>query len=120
MWNKIKNVFERHTLFNKVSALKRFYTANMSTDKYVLQFCLLSSTLKSMKVTSSESEMAMALLNGLPRSTMLLTQETFDYTRDMHGIVVILKLKRMAGTIHQICSFCKETMTSIGNYYLSK
>ena len=38
MWNKIKNVFERHTLLNELSARKRFYTATMSTDESVLQF----------------------------------------------------------------------------------
>ena len=38
MWNAIKNVFERHTLLNKLSARKRFYTATMSSDESVLQF----------------------------------------------------------------------------------
>ena len=70
MWNAITNVFERHTLLNKLSARKRFYTATMSPDESVLQFSnrirQLSSTLKSMNVIISESEMAMALLNGLP------------------------------------------------------
>ena len=69
-WNAIKNVFERHTLLNKLSAHKRFFTATMSTDESVLQFSnrirQLSSTLKSMDVIISESEMAIALLNGLP------------------------------------------------------
>ena len=70
MWISIKNVFERHTLLNKLSARKKFYTATMSSDESVLQFSnrirQLSSTLKSMNVAISESEMAMALLNGLP------------------------------------------------------
>ena len=70
MWTSIKNVFERHTLLNKLAARKKFYTASMSPDESVLQFYnrirQLSATLKSMNVETSESEMAMALLNGLP------------------------------------------------------
>ena len=65
----IGNVFERHTLLNKFSAWKKFYTATMNTDESVLQFAnrirQLAATLKSMNVIISESEMAMALLNGL-------------------------------------------------------
>ncbi len=70
MWTAIKNVFERHTLLNKLSARKKFYTATMKSEESVLQFSnrirQLSATLKSMNVVISESEMAMALLNGLP------------------------------------------------------
>ena len=70
MWISIKNVFERHTLLNKLSARKKFYTPIMPSDESVLQFSnrirLLSATLKSIIVMISESEMAMALLNGLP------------------------------------------------------
>ena len=70
MWVAIKNVFERHTLLNKLSARKKFYTATMGTEESVLQFAnrirQLAATLKSMNVIISESEMAMALLNGLP------------------------------------------------------
>ena len=66
----IRNDFERHTLLNKLSARKKFYTATMNTDESVLQFAnrirQLAATLKSMNVVISESEMAMALLNGLP------------------------------------------------------
>lgn len=70
MWLAIKNVFERHTLLNKLSARKKFYTATMLKNESVLQFSnrirQLAATLKSMNVSISESEMAMALLNGLP------------------------------------------------------
>lgn len=70
MWIAIRNVFERHTLLNKLSARKKFYTATKHSDESVLQFSnrvrQLASTLKSMNVDISESEMAMALLNGLP------------------------------------------------------
>ena len=70
MWVAIRNVFERHTLLIKLSARKKFYTAAMNIDESVLQFAnrirQLASTLKSMNVVISESEMAMALLNGLP------------------------------------------------------
>ncbi len=70
MWTAIKNVFERHTLLNKLSARKKFYTATMKSEESVLQFSnrirQLGATLKSMNVVISESEMAMSLLNGLP------------------------------------------------------
>ena len=70
MWNCIKNVFERHTLLNKLSARRKFYTATMADNEPILKFSnrirQLASTLKNMSVPISESEMAMALLNGLP------------------------------------------------------
>ncbi len=70
MWLAIKNIFERHTLLNKLSARKKFYTATKSENESILQFSnrirYLASTLKSMNVSISGSEMAMALLNGLP------------------------------------------------------
>ena len=69
MWISIKNVFERHSLLNKLSARKKFYTASMFSGESVLQFSnrirQLSATFKSMNVAISESEIAMALLNGL-------------------------------------------------------
>lgn len=70
MWIAIKNVFERHTLLNKLSARRKFYTANMTENETIIKFSnrirQLASTLKNMNVDVSESEMAMALLNGLP------------------------------------------------------
>ena len=70
MWIAIQNVFERHTLLNKLSARRKFYTASMKETETVLQFSnrisLLSLRLKAMEVKIDESEMAMALLNGLP------------------------------------------------------
>ncbi len=70
MWQAIKNVFERHTLLNKLAARRKFYTATKNESESVLQFAnrirQLSATLATMNVTISESEKAMALLNGLP------------------------------------------------------
>ena len=70
MWTVIKNVFERHTLLNKLSSRKKFYTATKLENESVLQFSnrirQLAATLKSMSVSISKSEIAMALLNGLP------------------------------------------------------
>lgn len=70
MWNSIKNVFERHTLLNKLSARRKFYTAALSENEPILKFSnrirQLASTLKNMNVAITESEMAMAFLNGLP------------------------------------------------------
>ncbi len=70
MWLTIKNIFERHTLLNKLSARRRFYTAEMHETESVLKFSnrirQMAATLKSMGCLISNSEMAMALLNGLP------------------------------------------------------
>ncbi len=70
MWQAIKNVFERHTLLNKFAARHKFYNATKEESESDLQFAnrirQLSATLATMSVTVSESEKAMALLNGLP------------------------------------------------------
>ncbi len=71
MWTAIRNVFERHTLLNKLSARRKFYTAAMEGNESVLKFAnrirQLAASLKSMNVDIPQSEMAMALLNGLPQ-----------------------------------------------------
>lgn len=70
MWSSIKDVFERHTLLNKLAARRQFYTAVKSESETILQFSnrirQLADTLKSMSVLIDDSELAMALLNGLP------------------------------------------------------
>ncbi len=70
MWEAIKNVFERQTLLNKLAARRKFYTASKEESESVLQFAnrirQLFATLATMNVIISESEKAMALLNGLP------------------------------------------------------
>eukprot|EP00171_Calliarthron_tuberculosum_P023309 IDg23309t1 len=70
MWQMICDIYERHTLLNKLSARRKFYTATMKDGERVLEFSArirqLASTLKSMGVTVDNNEMAMALLNGLP------------------------------------------------------
>lgn len=70
MWITIKNIFERHTLLNKLGARRKFYTAIKSEEETILQFANriihLASNLKSMGVTVEDSEMGMALINRLP------------------------------------------------------
>lgn len=70
MWKTIMDIFERHTLLNKLNARRKFYTATMSEDESVLSFITrikhLASTLKGMNVSIDDAEMAMAVLNGLP------------------------------------------------------
>ena len=70
MWEVILDIYEKHTLLNKLAARRRFYTATMNDGEKVLGFASrirqLAATLKSMGVTIDDSEMAMALLNGLP------------------------------------------------------
>lgn len=70
MWTAIQDIFEKHTLVNKLSARRKFYTAEKQESESMLQFSnrirQLASTLKSMQVYIPECEMAMTLLNGLP------------------------------------------------------
>ena len=70
MWTAIRNLFERHTLLNKLAARRRFYTATMENGEKVLTFInrvqQLASTLKSMGIDVDDKEVAMAVLNGLP------------------------------------------------------
>ena len=70
MWSLICDIYEKHTLLNKLSARRRFYTATMLETESILQYSgrirQLASTLKSMSVTIGDAEMAMAFLNGLP------------------------------------------------------
>jgi len=70
MWLTIKNIFERHTLLNKLAARRKFYTATKSEQESVLEFSNrirhMAATLKSMDVIIEDSEMAMTLLCGLP------------------------------------------------------
>lgn len=64
----VKNVFERHTLLNKLSARKKFYTATMSSNASAFRLSnrirQLSATRKSINVMISESKMDMGLLSG--------------------------------------------------------
>jgi hypothetical protein len=70
MWTSILNVFERHTLLNKLSARRNFYTATMQDGEKILQYAnrirQIAATLKNMGVEIDDNEMAMALLNSLP------------------------------------------------------
>ncbi len=70
MWEAITNVFERHTLLNKLSARRKFYTVTMEKGEKMLTYLnrvkQLAATLKSMKVDIDDKEIAMAALNGLP------------------------------------------------------
>lgn len=70
MWQEICNVHQRHTLLNKLSARREFYTATMRRDESMLTYINRvrekASTLQSMDVEIDDKELAMAVLNGLP------------------------------------------------------
>lgn len=70
MWALICDIFEKHTLLNKLATRRRFYTAKMHDNGKVLPFAArirqLAATLKTMSVAIEDSEMAMALLHGPP------------------------------------------------------
>ncbi|CDF39891.1 unnamed protein product [Chondrus crispus] len=69
-WEAILNVFERHTLLNKLAARRDFHTVSMLPSEKVLVFInrvkQLAARLQSMSVEIDDKEIAMAVLNGLP------------------------------------------------------
>lgn len=70
MWSLISDIYEKHTLLNKLAARRNFYTAKMHDGENCRSFSArirqLASTLKTMSVDISDEEMGMALLCGLP------------------------------------------------------
>lgn len=70
MWTEVCNVHQRHTLLNKLTARRDFYTATMRSGEKILPYInrvrQMACTLESMGVAIDEKEMAMAVLNGLP------------------------------------------------------
>eukprot|EP00171_Calliarthron_tuberculosum_P021771 IDg21771t1 len=70
MWNLLCDIYEKHTLLNKLAARRRFYTAKMAESEKIMAFAArvrqLASTLKSMSVPIDDNELAMSFLNGLP------------------------------------------------------
>ena len=74
MWRAIVDVFERHTLLNKLSARRRFYTVTMEHGEKMLTYLnrvkQLAATLQSVGVEIDDQEFAMAALNGVFRQHM--------------------------------------------------
>ena len=70
MWNFILNVFQRHTLLNKLAARRNFYTVVIKHGEKMLHYNnrvrQLAGTLKSMETIAEDAEIAMTILNGLP------------------------------------------------------
>ena len=87
MWRLICDIFEKHTLLNKLAARRRFYTAKMHDNEKILPFAArirqMAATLKSMSINIEDGEMAMALLNGLPdRFDSLISALDASHTDD--------------------------------------
>lgn len=70
MCDEILQVFESHTLLNKLNARRNFYTATMLNQEKMLSYInrvrQLAAVLKTMGVDVDDKEIAMAVLNGLP------------------------------------------------------
>lgn len=70
MWTPIKDIFEHHTLLNKLDARRRSCTATMEVGEKLLtcknRVQQFAATLKSMSIDIDQKEIAMAVLNGLP------------------------------------------------------
>ncbi len=71
MWTAIREVLDRLTLLNKLSARRKFYKAVMDDNKSVLKFanriCQLAASLLEINFEIPQDKMAMALLNGPPQ-----------------------------------------------------
>lgn len=72
MRETIKNVYERHTLLNRITARHRFYIVSMKDGEKVLFYLnrmkKFFATLKLMDVKTDNKKMAIAVLNRLPPS----------------------------------------------------
>ena len=70
MWEAIKNLFQRKTLLNRLTARRRFYSVKMLSNEkvivYISRVRQLASDLKAMDVLVSDQEIAMTVLSGLP------------------------------------------------------
>lgn len=70
MWQFILDIFEKHTLLNKLSARWNLYTVTVVAGEFILQFTTrvwhLASSLKSINVTIDDEELAITTLNGVP------------------------------------------------------
>lgn len=70
MWRSILNIFERHTLLNRLTTRSKFYTVTMHENETILTFTKrvqkLATYLISMGVPIDDEETAMVILNGLP------------------------------------------------------
>ncbi len=70
MWTSVCDIYEKHTLLNRLSARRRFYTAKMGETEKLLEFSgrirQYASSLATMGVHVEDQDMAMTLLCGLP------------------------------------------------------
>lgn len=70
MGTEICNLHQRHTLLDKLSARRDFYTATMRGNEkmlvYINRVRQMASILESMGIDIDDKELAMAVLNGLP------------------------------------------------------
>ena len=75
MWQTLLDVFQCHTLLNKLVARRKFYKVTMQEDEKVLTYVNrvqhLAYILESMGLEIDDKEMGMAVLNGLHLSTIV-------------------------------------------------
>lgn len=73
MWNALRNVFDRHTLLNRLPARSRFRTVRMhpgeNTLPYLNRVKQLAGALKSMNCNVDDNKIAKAALNCVPTSS---------------------------------------------------
>lgn len=99
IWQYVLEVFERHTLLNKLSAGRKFYTVTMGNNEKVLVYLIhvkqLAAVLKPMDVEILDSEIAMEALNGLPQSYKKLIVSLYPLGNDDKKITFDLVKSRL-------------------------
>ncbi len=124
MWATIQNIFERHSLLNKITARRNFYTAEMNSDEKILQFSNriihLAAKLKSMGVDVDDYERAMAFLNGIPErfSTLISALDALG-TEDFFGFDFVTskalqKEARLDSRVESSTPFEESALTAKG------
>lgn len=70
MLSIVRNVYERPTILNQLSALRNFYTVKMNQGEKFLSYLnhvkQLAAVLQSMAVQIEDNAIPMAAINGLP------------------------------------------------------
>ncbi len=121
MWKEICNVHQRHTLLNKLAARRVFYTATMKDGEKIL-VCInrvrqMASVLESMDVSIDGKEMAMAILNGLPKryQTIIIALDAIgdDDPTSLSTRFAVVFYKKRNGTL------CGRTLHIVPTHQLS-
>lgn len=70
MWTSLLDIYEKHTVLNRLTSRRKFHTAHMEEGESILgcvnRVQTLVTTLRNMGVVIDEAEMAMGVIDGVP------------------------------------------------------